>query len=82
MPTTLGASRATGRGRQLPVEEVLGAVELVDELPFEDEDEPDESLDDVEEVLDESFDGLLLSLEESEESEEPEDPESDRESVL
>lgn len=73
----LGASRATGRGRQSAVEEVLDVLELVDELPFEDadEEEPDESLD-VEEVLEESLGVLLLSFEE------PEDPESDRESVL
>lgn len=53
-------------------------VGLVDELPFDDDgaDEPDESLDDVEEALAESLDVLLLSFEEAEDSE------PDRESVL
>ncbi|NYF97812.1 hypothetical protein [Janibacter cremeus] len=79
MTTTLGASRATGRGRQSAVEEALDVVGLVDELPFDDDDgadEPDESLDDVEEALAESLDVLLLSFEEAEDSE------PDRESVL
>lgn len=83
MPTTLGASRPAGGGPQLVVEEALDEVELVDELPFEDEDE-DESLDDeVEEPPEEppeSLEEAPLSLDED--VGEPEEVESDRESVL
>lgn len=79
MPTTLGASRPAGGGPQLVVEEALDEVELVDELPFEDEDE-DESLDDEVEEPPESLEEAPLSLDED--VGEPEEVESDRESVL
>lgn len=58
MPTTLGASWRRRPGRQLVVDEVLDAVELVDE-PFEAVDEPvDESDDPVSE--DEPLEDELL----------------------